>query len=518
MTPARLQFLLAFAFALAYTQPALYYSNQNQYYLHGAALADVGDLRADWLANTRDPTPLFTALVALAERTAPNGVSWVVFGLLSAIYFQSLWELACAAGVAPTSRGGRLAWAGAVTLLHGGELRLASVQLFGTDYPWYFQAGIANQYLLGAGLQPSAFGVLLLAAVAAWARGRHRVAALALVASSLMHSTYLLPGALIVIGVVLTDWSRESLRFALTTLLGVLPAVGYAVTQFGLVGDPALGESARRLIADGRIPHHGDPTRFLDLPAVLQLHWVALGLTLAWGTRWGRALVVSASLAVSLTLIRIATDSPTLALLFPWRVSVLLVPIATGLTLAYLVQRAGRYLTHHMLGVIGIALLVVALGGAAGIEWRGAAYQRNAAESGVQNFVARNRRPGDVYLLPTKIPDVPRRITIGSHSFVPVAPVSKPFFELQSFRLTTGAAIYADYKSIPYAPADVAEWHRRVKNCERWFAEPEWGAGLIAELRAAGVTHALIPRGTAVESSELREVYRDEWYRVVVVE
>ena len=515
MADARFSTLLALLFALAYTQPALYYSNQNQYYLHGAAQAGVGDLARDWLANTRDPAPLFTALVALAERTAPAAVSVAVFGLLSAVYFHALWELACASGRAPATRGGRLAWAAIFTLVNGGLARFVSVRLTGTDYPWYFQAGVANQYLLGAGLQPSAFGVFLLASLAAWARGQRRVAALALVAACLMHSTYLLPAALIVIGTVVTHQSRDSIRFAALSLIGVLPIVAYAATQFGFLGDATAGETARRLIADARIPHHADPTRFLDLPAALQLHWAALGLWLARNRPWGRALAVAAALAISLTLGRVATDSPTLALLFPWRVTALLVPLATALATAELARRIERFTPAAILSFAAAALLSIATIGAVVIMQAGLAYQLNSAEDGLQNYVRDHREPGELYLLPTKFPDTPRRLKVGSLSFAPVAPVSKPFFELQSFRLTTGAAVYVDYKSIPYAPADVAEWRRRILQCERWYAAKAWDAGVIAELRSAGVTHVVVPAGTEIASKLWREVYGDEWYRVL---
>ena len=39
-------------------------------------------------------------------------------------------------------------------------------QLLGGDYPWFLQAGVANQYLLGPTFQPSAFGVFLVLSVA----------------------------------------------------------------------------------------------------------------------------------------------------------------------------------------------------------------------------------------------------------------------------------------------------------------------------------------------------------------
>ena len=53
-----------------YTQTPLYASNQNTYFLHGLAGAGRGLLRADWLANTADPFPLFTLLVCATARFA----------------------------------------------------------------------------------------------------------------------------------------------------------------------------------------------------------------------------------------------------------------------------------------------------------------------------------------------------------------------------------------------------------------------------------------------------------------
>src|SRR6266850_1468034 len=52
-------------FGLAYTQAPLYFSNQNQYFLHGMAQASRGYLNEDWLANTRDPTWAFSFLVMI---------------------------------------------------------------------------------------------------------------------------------------------------------------------------------------------------------------------------------------------------------------------------------------------------------------------------------------------------------------------------------------------------------------------------------------------------------------------
>src|SRR5207247_1663014 len=83
-----------------------------------------------------------------------------------------------------------------LTLVHSGALRYASAQWLGKDYPWYLQAGVAGQYLLGPGLQPSVFGVLLLAAVHAFLRGRPWLAIVCVALAADSHSTYLLTCAL----------------------------------------------------------------------------------------------------------------------------------------------------------------------------------------------------------------------------------------------------------------------------------------------------------------------------------
>ncbi len=506
-------------FALAYTQPPLYYSNQNQYFLHGAARAGRGDLRAsDWLSATADPTPVFSTGVMLAEGTGVG--PWPVFaafGLLCAVYFASLWALVGCSPLAPRTRGGCVLWAGVLTALHSGAARAVSVHALGADYPWYAQAGVANQYLLGAGLQPSAFGVCLLAGVAAYAADRLTLSAVLIVGACAAHSTYLLPAALVVVGVLAVEMParrvRPAVRFALGTLAGVLPVVALTAILFDPFGDPVSVSESQRILAAERLPHHCAPGRFFDWCAWVQVAWVAGGLWLARGTAWGRVLAVASGFSASLTLLQLATGHAGLALLFPWRLSAVLVPVATALVCAVVVRGCER-LPSGAVTAAGGALLAFAVAGAAVVSARGLGYQDNPAEAGVQRFVAAARTPGDVYLLPTKVPVQPYKLRIGSASFVPVAPVSKPFFELQSFRLTTGAAAYVDFKSIPYAPRDVLEWRRRVAQCEAWYAAPDWDAGTLGEVRAAGVTHVLAPEGMPLKSRNLREVYADDSYRV----
>ncbi len=80
----------AVAFAAAYGQAPLYYSNQNQYFLHGLAAAGVGQLHDDWLARTADPTPVFSGFVALTARFLHPAAFYLDHAALLAAYAAAL--------------------------------------------------------------------------------------------------------------------------------------------------------------------------------------------------------------------------------------------------------------------------------------------------------------------------------------------------------------------------------------------------------------------------------------------
>ncbi|MCJ7530417.1 MAG: hypothetical protein MUO64_05230, partial [Anaerolineales bacterium] len=80
-----------FIFTLSYCQSVLFTSNQNQYFLHGLAKAGFGYLREDWLANTQDPTPLFSLLVYMAYHLLRSeAVFYLYYPLLMGVYLYSI--------------------------------------------------------------------------------------------------------------------------------------------------------------------------------------------------------------------------------------------------------------------------------------------------------------------------------------------------------------------------------------------------------------------------------------------
>lgn len=526
---------LAAGFAVAHTQSPLFFSNQNQYLLHGLAEAGYGHLDRDWLANTKDPTPVFSAGVAAAYQVGGLWPIQVAFFVLLMGYFLAVWWLAEGllarsaserTGTNPRSRFGLtqlLAFAALLTAAHAALPRLASVWLTGVDYPWYLQAGVAGQYVLGPGLQPSAFGVLLIASVAAFANDRPLLAAGLGSAAVVMHATYLLPAALFTLGYIAvfrgTDRSRPAAGVAVVALAVAAPAVAYTALTFRPSGAKGF-EAAQYVLAEVRIPHHTNINKWFDWVAGLQVAWMVVGIVLLRKSRLFVPLLVAAGGGLLLTLFQLVVmaahgEMYTLVLLFPWRVSVVLVPVATAAVAA---TTAGRLPATRGVAAASAVLFALLVAGGVVITADGLGYRMNEAEVPLLEWVRGHAGPDDVYLIPAQIPKLKKDVKGSrSNSFTPPPRPDSNLIpvDLQRFRLATGTPIYVDFKSVPYLDVEVLEWYRRVLQVEEWYGRKDWDAAGVRKLLAKeGITHVVVPRQQPIRAGFLEPVYEDRAYTV----
>jgi len=318
-------------------------------------------------------------------------------------------------------------------------------------------------------------------------------------------------------GLVRDGRRGRALAAGLFALAVVLPAIAYNLRTF-LPEDEAQLREAQHVLADVRIPHHTVVAHWLDPVAVGQLAVMAAGLVVLRRTRLFLPLAVPTIASAVLSVVQVMSQSDALALLFPWRFSVLLMPVAVAVLLAKVAGIVSRLaddpgLTWASLGVAGLL--------AAGGVWvtaSGRGYQVNEAEGPLLGHVREHVQPGEVYLLPVKFATLKKETPASqSKTFVPpvrTGQVGIPV-DLQRFRLATGVPIYVDYKAVPYAPPEVLEWLRRVDNSARWYQERDWDrSGVIDEVITAGVTHIVAAADKDVRSTKLELVYSDESYRL----
>lgn len=488
----------AASFALAYTQSPLYTSNQNQYFLHGLARAGFGNLETDWLANTADPTPLFTSLVEFTYRLNQwEGLFYVYYAILMGIYLFSLVGIVKKNYPQLAEPGASFTLVTGLILVHSAGIRFLFSRLAGINWTYILEDGVADQRLLGSVFQPSTFGVFLLLSIYLFTARKILLAVACVVVAATIHPTYLLSAAVLVCVYMLLLFRenrglRQPLSAGILALVLILPILVYVYVNFGN-NPPETSAAARQILVDFRIPHHTDMTWWFDATALVKILLVLLAIWLARKSELFYIIFIPFCAALALSLIQAATRSPALALLFPWRMSTWLVPLSVATLLGWLISHlygrlksTGPHL-HTALTVSNVIVILLAVSTGLVRTFLDFSRQERNLEQSMYRWISENHTAADRYLVPVK---------------------------MQDFRLASGVPIFVDFKSIPYRDTDVLEWYRRIRLAESYYDDP--GCNLLQQVAGdGGITHVVLPAETAATACPLTaQVYQDSNYSI----
>jgi hypothetical protein len=488
--------VLTSIFALAYNQAPLYTSNQNQYFLHGYAQAGIGNLSKDWLANTADPTPVFSFLVAVTLRLfTSEALFFVYYALLMGVYFFGLFGIVDHVFPLRSSRMKSGLFIAAIVLIHSAVLRFLLQRLFSGDWPYLLEGGVAGQRLLGPIFQPSSFGVFLVLSIYLYLKDKKGLAILSAALAATFHPTYLLSAGALTFAYMIDTWRGQkkiwpAFRLGLLGLAVVAPILIYTYINFW-GGNPEIDAAARSLLVNVRIPPHAVVSEWFNATVIVKLVFIGVGLFLVRRSRLFWVLFIPLCLAVGLTIVQVFTMNNALALIFPWRLSTWLVPVAVGLIAGELVILVGSRTPATLERTLKTTgLILIALAVAAGEvrsylvnnQWSALAYRP------IEAYVRSHRQPGQVVLTPSGIYD---------------------------FRLETGVPVYVDFLSIPYKSAEVVEWDRRFR--QESLLYQRMACDRITEISREGVTQVVLPVDFPVICPQLVEIYRDSAFGLYTI-
>ena len=488
-------------FAILYAQSPLYTSNQNQYFLHGLARAGLGFLNRDWLAGTPDPTPVFSTLIYLTYAlTHSNLLFYVYYALLMGVYLFSVYGLMDLLFDLRRSKTRSLLFVTLFLGTHSAALRYLLSKLAGASATFMVEGGVAGQRLLGQVFQPSTFAVFLVLSLYLFLANRRNWAILALAVAVTVHPTYLLCGGLLTLAYLWVIF-RETRKvipvilYGLKTLIPVLPILYYTLITFR-PRNATLYAQAQHVLVYFRIPQHALVAQWLNWTVAVQCVFVLAALVVLRRKSLFPIFVILTGSTVLLTLVQVATGNMTLALLFPWRASILLVPLGVSVLLAQLVTRGMEAWqpAPRTRGWLRVLALIVIGGlmvmGVIHFQIESADLQTDPANP-MMAYVAAHKSPTDIYLTPS---------------------------QLANFRLVTGVPVLADFDSIPYRDRDVMQWYQRLQWASYFY---ESGQGdnpckaLITAYTKYAVTYAVVERSDkASVCQSLPVVYRDAIYSI----
>jgi hypothetical protein len=484
------------------------------------------NVRSDWFINTVDPYPFFSAV-------AKSIYDW--FGIDGFRVFALLGTLVAMASVF------WLAHLLAKQADHPNAAPLATVAV-GLTLPLHINAfeGVGGQYIVSvpAYLQPSMFGCLVLLAIPCLVASRttnNRNAKTLLLTGAFvlatlgcaLHPTYMVSALILLAAAFIANvWQSGKVHIlyfmvAAALLTAVAVAANPALLSMA-VSSPEYSRAVQKFAFE-RIPQHTkltgwryvDIARFLVMLAAIPI--AAEKLKHPWLARF---LAGSLAIGTTATLVVQVVGSAKLALLFPWRVSVFIVPMSVTVlavwAASYIEQKAPLW--NWRRAVIVLASFVALYGGI------GALLAKSPAETDERTALIKAVHPSGVGLVPV---------------------------DSDNLRLNASTNIYVDWKSPPYAGPDLIEWWRRIDQMRRvegdaeqfcsvsWHASIQWmllpakanAPSCVSKWRVIGQTKnwrvlgvpPLTPRTSisfraAVSSATLTISRNSQWYRYASVE
>jgi hypothetical protein len=293
---------------------------------------------------------------------------------------------------------------------------------------------------------------------------------------------------------------KSSIGFGVLALIMVLPILIYTLFSFAPSSAESLKQSQNILIYH-RISHHAIAERWFDIWLLLKILMIIVALYLIRKTRIFFVVLISFAFTAALTAIQVITGSSFLALLFPWRISVLLVPLSFVIIVAAI--------THWVVGhfsskgsfikkiVVSLCLASILIVGVKGIDiTKRTAHRIYSFKSfDIMKWVKDNHQKGDTYLVPPKT----------DHKF-------------GRFRIFTGVPIFVDLLTHPYKDREVIEWYERICMAKKFYRSRRINYKILLNtfVKKYHINHVVLLKNKKrnIDPNILQELYQNSRYIV----
>lgn len=335
-----LHLLMGILLTIIYPMQELFSGNQNIYFLWGMAHLLPNTFTADPLLTSPNPYPLFSWVVSIFPIRFLGVWTTILYVILNSVYSFSLFGIANEVADIYRHKSRLFSFAALFLFLHSSPIWGTYFNLIsGVDLRWVWDSGIAEQGVLRGYLQPSVFGVFLLLSFYFASRKNFTAAILAIAPAAAIHANYLFLGGILTIAYLIqTRFEKKSILASVLLLVIVLPYSIYLLKNFLLLDEATKTAIDQAVLAGYESNIHINPSNWINPKFFIQLTVLIVGICVIWKTRFRNLFLGIFTVAAVLTVLAYATNSTTLISLNPWRLSILLIPIAATAILSKLVS------------------------------------------------------------------------------------------------------------------------------------------------------------------------------------
>jgi len=206
----------------------------------------------------------------------------------------------------------------------------------------YF-SGVAGQSVINQTLQPSSFGVFFFVSLALYLNSNLILSVLSLCLAVYFHPTYLIHSIFFITGYsiynLLYKNYKNLIKINIIFLLFILPVILFLYKNF-IINENHINDIAQEILVEKRIPHHANIQYWFSYKDLIAISILFIGLILIRDNKLFFTPIFTISfLTISISLIQYLSNSNFLALLFPWRSSVFLIPLSSLIILTILIKK-----------------------------------------------------------------------------------------------------------------------------------------------------------------------------------
>ena len=328
---------LSFIFALTVQQFDLYKGNA-AHLIHSIKHFDYNKLQYDWIANQSHHLPLYANLHFYLIKIFSNKIIHLIHFILLLITPLFIFLICKNLFLKLNNRNYYLLWFTLFIFIY---------------HENSFFSGVAGQSAIDAGYQPASFAVLFFIGFFFFIKKKELLSIFFICLAASFHPTYILHSGFFISGILfinLIEGNYKNFLKALGTYtILILPITLFVILNFLNIDKEIILEG--QIILMDRIKHHADIHHWLtskDFISVI-LFFSALYL-IRFNIRFFIFFLIFGFCSISITITQFFINNNSIALAFPWRTSVFIIPISSMIVVSHFISkinfRKSRFNTH----------------------------------------------------------------------------------------------------------------------------------------------------------------------------
>jgi len=448
--------ILSVLFAITIQQFAFYKGN-SLHLLYAIKDFEFNKLQYDWIANQTNHLPLFTYFNNIILKIFPvNFLHSVHFILLSSCalflflickyIFEDLNKISLS-----------LLWFSLFMFVYHEH------SLFG---------GVAGQDVINEGYQPASYGVLFFIGIYLYLIKKNSYAIFFICLSASFHPSYVLHSGFLIIGILgyffFQKEYKKFLKILVLYSILILPITIYVIYNFLLLDNEIILKGQNILLE--RIPHHASIENWFSYKDLISILVYIVSIILVYkNKRIFIPLGIFGFFSISLTLIQYLTEIDSLALTFPWRASVFLMPLSIMIIISYFLK---KFLTNKSnLNLLSSFVFI--------FIWSFFLINNHFLKDANKDFY--------------KELELTEKININYKSInrllIPV--------NLMNIRMNTGLPIFVDWKHHAFKYNEIIIWKQRLDLVQKFYKTKNYDfqkLNLIEIMKIEKISHILIEK------------------------